>query len=180
MKRKSVLFWEIILAVILLLIDRATKKWAVINLKDKDPIGIIDNVLELYYLPNGNTGAAFGMLKGHQGLFLLITIVVIAVIVFALIFLPVGNKYTYISLLLVFIAAGGLGNMIDRAFQGYVVDFIYISAINFPIFNVADIYVTVCTILLGISILKLKEDDYKEIESCLKAPFKKNSDTKDK
>lgn len=51
------------------------------------------------------------------------------------------------------IASGAIGNMIDRVNLGYVVDFIYVSAINFPIFNVADCYVTVATILLALVIL---------------------------
>ena len=67
--------------------------------------------------------------------------------------------------------------MIDRLMQGYVVDFIYISLINFPIFNVADMYVSVCTVILAIFMLfKLKEEDYNYLESSLKAPFSKNKD----
>ena len=66
--------------------------------------------------------------------------------------------------------------MIDRFIQGYVVDFIYISCINFPIFNVADMYVSVCTVILAIIVLfKLKEDDYNTLEEAFTSPFKKKS-----
>lgn len=73
---------DIIVFAVLVFLDRITKIWAVDKLKDKDPIELIKGVLELYYLPNGNTGAAFGMLAGHKMLFLLIAIVVVSVIVY--------------------------------------------------------------------------------------------------
>jgi signal peptidase II len=88
--------------------------------------------------------------------------------------MPAGKKYKLIEILLIFIAAGGAGNMIDRFMNGYVVDFIYISCINFPIFNVADMYVSVCTVLLVIIVLtRIKEEDYEMFEKSLAAPFKK-------
>ena len=166
---------DLIILAILTVIDRVTKIWAVNTLKDKEPILLIDRVLELHYLPNGNTGAAFGMLSGHRVLFLIIAIVVVGVILYLLYNMPFDKKYKAVEILLVFIAAGGAGNMIDRFMQGYVVDFIYISCINFPIFNVADMYVSVCTVILALIVLiKLKEDDYNVLEEAFSAPFKKD------
>lgn len=73
---------------------------------------------------------------------------------------PEHKKYTWGHVSLILIAAGGMGNMIDRIRLDYVVDFIYFSLINFPIFNVADIFVTIGTILLIILLLFVyKEDD---------------------
>lgn len=165
---------EIIAFVVLVIMDQYTKFLAVQYLKDKPPVSIIPKVLELYYLPNGNTGAAFGLLQGHQFLFIAIAIIVVAVIGYILFNIPEGNKYRLISVLLLFIAAGGVGNMIDRAMQSYVVDFIYFSIINFPIFNVADIYVSVSTVVIAIyMIFCIKEDDFKVLEQSLKAPFSK-------
>jgi signal peptidase II len=64
--------------------------------------------------------------------------------------------------LLVLVASGAIGNMIDRLSQNYVVDFVYFSLINFPIFNVADIYVTCSTVGLILAILfYYKEDDFR-------------------
>ena len=57
------------------------------------------------------------------------------------------------------IAAGAIGNMIDRLLNGYVIDFLYFSLIDFPIFNVADIYVTVAMVVLFILILTIYKDD---------------------
>ena len=168
---------DIMLFILLIALDRITKIWAASRLMNKDAIPLIPGVLELYYLPNGNTGAAFGLLMGHRTLFLLIAAVVVAAIVYIIWNMPNNKKYKSMEILMVFIAAGGVGNMIDRLMQGYVVDFIYISLINFPIFNVADMYVSVCTVILAIFMLfKLKEEDYNYLESSLKAPFSKNKD----
>lgn len=168
---------DLVLFMVLIVLDRITKNWAVSVLMDKGPIPIIKNVVEFYYLPNGNTGAAFGMLEGHRVLFLVIAAVVVAVIVYLVVNMPSGSKFRVLEILLVFIAAGGAGNMIDRFTNGYVVDFIYISCINFPIFNVADMYVSVCTVILAIIVLfRLKEEDHNALEEAFTAPFKKKSD----
>lgn len=169
---------ELIAFVLLIVLDQWTKSLAVKYLKDVDYIWLIKGVLQLHYLPNGNTGAAFGMFAGHQLVFLIIALVVVIVIGYILYRIPTGRKYRLLSILLLFIAAGGVGNMIDRAVLNSVIDFIYISIINFPIFNVADIYVSVSTVILAIVLIfKISEDDYKELESEVKAPFiRKNKD----
>ena len=165
---------DFILFAVLIILDRITKNIAATSLIDGRRIPLVDNVLELYYLPNGNTGAAFGMLAGHRVLFLFIALFVVSAIVYLVYNMPEDKKYKGVEILLVFIAAGGAGNMIDRFMQGYVVDFIYISLINFPIFNVADMYVSVCTVILAIIVLfRLKEDDYEKLEGAFAAPFKR-------
>ncbi len=165
---------------ILVVIDRMTKSWAVSNLEGNDGIPIIKDIAEFYYLPNGNSGAAFGMLSGHRILFLIIACVVVAVIFYLVWNMPTVKRYKVVELLLVFIAAGGVGNMIDRFIQGYVVDFIYISCINFPIFNVADMYVSICTVVLAVMVLfVLKEEDYLILEDSFLKPFKKHLGSKD-
>lgn len=167
---------ELLIFIAAIILDRVTKIWAVNNLKDNVSIPIINGVLEFYYLPNGNTGAAFGMLKGHQSLFLIIALVVVVAIGYILVNMPFDKKYRFVSIFLLFIAAGGVGNMIDRFIQNYVVDFIYISCINFPIFNVADIFVSVSTtLLIIIGLIKLKEEDFTIIENALKNPFCKHN-----
>ena len=164
---------DLCLFVILIAADRFTKIWATGTLMDGEAIELIPNVLELYYLPNGNTGAAFGILSGHKWLFLIIAFVVVVIIFYLVYKMPQEGKYKGIEILLVFIAAGGVGNMIDRAIQDYVVDFIYISCINFPIFNVADMYVSVCTVILALFVLfRLKEEDYKTLENAFAPHFK--------
>ena len=70
-----------------------------------------------------------------------------AVIAYVLVKVPLQKKYNRIHILLVMIAGGAIGNLIDRLRLDYVVDFIYIVLINFPIFNVADMYVTFSTVI---------------------------------
>lgn len=73
--------------------------------------------------------------------------------------LPAGRIYNIVRFLLILIAAGGIGNSIDRLLNGFVVDFLRFDFINFPIFNIADIYVVTGTILLGIiMIFFIKEE----------------------
>ncbi len=164
---------DILLFTVLLAADRVSKIWAVAKLKDNAPVPIIKNILELYYLPNGNTGAAFGILSGHRILFLAIAVIVVLVISYLVYNMPADPKYKTVEILLVFIAAGGVGNMIDRVIQNYVVDFIYISCINFPIFNVADMYVSVCTVILAIILLfRFGESDYEVFDNAFWAPLR--------
>lgn len=159
----------IFVTIILVILDQLTKSWAVGRLKDNSSIDIIKGALELYYLPNGNTGAAFGMLQGHQTLFMIIAIIICSVLFYIIYNMPYEKKYSYLLIAMVLIISGGIGNMIDRIRLNYVVDFIYFSLINFPVFNVADSYVSIGTVLLVILILfYYKEDDLKNIENCLK------------
>ena len=88
---------DIVLFIILIVIDRATKIWAVERLMDREAIPLIPKVLELYYLPSGNTGAAFGILTGHRTLFLIISTVVIAAIVYIIWNMPSDRKYKMIE-----------------------------------------------------------------------------------
>ncbi len=167
---------KIIAILVMILLDQWTKYLAVIYLKDQ-PLGshfLIPNVLQLYYLTNGNTGAAFGMLKGHTLLFIFVAIIIVTLIGYILIHMPEGKKYNFLSVLLTCIAAGGLGNLIDRIRLNYVIDFIYFSLIDFPIFNVADMYVSVSTVILAFMLIfRISNDEYTELENAMKAPFTK-------
>ena len=118
----------------------------------------MNGVLELNYLEN--RGAAFGMMQNQKWFFVFIAAIIIGVIIFVLYKTPQEKKYNAFHAQLVCIAAGAVGNMIDRIRLDYVVDFIYFSCINFPIFNFADMCVTIGTIVLVILILFVyKEND---------------------
>lgn len=158
-KKKLSLLIDIIAIGILIFLDQFTKRLAVLHLKDKDSIVIIPKVLELTFLKN--RGAAFGILQDQKVFFIMIAIMILAVIAYVLFQLPMEKKYIYLQIILVMIASGAAGNMIDRVSNDYVVDFISFVIINFPIFNVADIYVTVSTILFMILfIFYYKEKDF--------------------
>ncbi len=167
--RNTLVILDIVIIAVLVFFDQLTKQWAVVRLKDNEGIELIKGVMKFYYLPYGNTGAAFGILSGHRILFLCIALTVVVVIMFVLFRLPADGKFRILRIMLVLIAAGGVGNMIDRFRLSYVIDFIYFYLINFPIFNVADCYVTVATIVTALLIIfKYKEDDLKELEAVFK------------
>ena len=150
-RKKTLLVIDVFLMVLLVVADQTTKYLAVLKLKGKQPWIVLDGVFELHYLEN--RGAAFGMLQNQKLLFIFIAIVILTVIVYVLIKTPYQKKYVKLNLSLVFIASGAIGNLLDRVRYDYVVDFLYFSLINFPIFNVADIYVTLSAIYLVILLL---------------------------
>jgi len=159
MKKNKIYICDVIFMFLLIFLDQLTKYLAKAALDGKQAFSIIDGWLEFNYLQN--TGAAFGMLKNQKILFLLIAILFLAVVSYVLIKAPAEKKYNKLHILLILISAGAVGNMIDRIRLEYVVDFIYVKIINFPIFNVADIYVTCSTIILILVILfGYKENDF--------------------
>ena len=137
--------------VILIIIDQWTKALAVEHLMNQKPLVLIPGVFQLHYLEN--RGAAFGMLQGQRFFFVVIAILVLAAITYIYFKLPWQKHFHYLRAVGIFVAAGAVGNLIDRVSLGYVVDFFYFELINFPIFNVADIYVTCATFVLAFLIL---------------------------
>lgn len=144
-------------AVLLIALDQWTKVLAVKHLMDQEPFVIWDGVFELHYLEN--RGAAFGILQGQKGIFLLCTALVLVVLAFYYNRMPVEKKYQPLRVVGILLGAGAVGNFIDRMVHSYVVDFLYFKLIDFPIFNVADCYVTVGAILLAILILFVYKDE---------------------
>ncbi len=158
-EKKRLLIKDLIAVILLIVLDQITKYLAVVFLKNQDAIPLIPGWLELHYLEN--QGAAFGLLQNQKIFFVIIAALILALICYVLYKMPYAKHYTLLHILLVLIASGAIGNMIDRLRQDYVVDFIYFVIINFPIFNVADIYVSVATTLLVLSILfRYKEEDF--------------------
>ncbi|MBE5838348.1 signal peptidase II [Butyrivibrio sp.] len=158
-KKKIFLLVDFLMIILLVFLDQFTKYLAVIHLEDKPAIKIIDGVLELNFLKN--SGAAFGLLQNQKVFFILVAVMILCIIAYVLFRMPDDKKYNIMHILLVMIASGAAGNMIDRVRNDYVVDFIYFVIINFPIFNVADIYVTVSTFLFVILFLfYYKENDF--------------------
>ena len=148
---------SVVIFFVLLLIDQFTKLWAVKILKPIGSIKIIHNVLEIYYVEN--RGAAFGIMQNKQWFFLIITLAVLVGLLWISGKIPEENHIIPLQACLYFVGAGAVGNMIDRVFRKYVVDFIYFSLINFPVFNVADIYVTVAAFMLVVLILFFYQEE---------------------
>ena len=152
MKKKWEQFAAFFLGCALLVgLDQWTKALASAHLKGAPPIVILDDIFELTYLEN--RGAAFGLLQGQQAVFLAIAIAVMAAAVYGVWRMPPERKYIPLYLCAVGLVSGAAGNMIDRLAQGYVVDFLYFCLIDFPVFNVADCYVTLSAAVLALTIL---------------------------
>lgn len=148
----------VILVIVAVLIDQYTKYLAVTHLKDGPAFVLIDNVFELNYLEN--RGAAFGLLQNRQIFFVCVAILIFAFILYCYVQIPKTGRYLPLRLCGIFIVAGAAGNLIDRIRLGYVVDFFYFRLIDFPVFNVADIYVTVSfAVLLILIFFRYKEEE---------------------
>ncbi len=152
----SLLFYIIGIAVLTEL-DQITKVLAESKLMGKPDFKVIGDALVFSYLRN--SGAAWGMLSGKINLFLVFTVIVMLIVTYVIINLPATKKYMPLLITCTLLVSGAVGNFIDRVRFGYVRDFIYFKLINFPVFNVADCYVTVSVVLLIILILFVYKDD---------------------
>ena len=157
-KQRIFSFLQLIIAVALLTgFDQWTKFLAVENLKGKADIPLIPNVLYFQYLEN--RGAAFGIFQDQKIFLILLTSLILIGVCYVLWKIPADKKYIYLKVQCFFITAGGIGNLIDRVRLDYVIDFIYFAPIDFPVFNVADIYVSVGMIFLFIVVLFYYKDE---------------------
>lgn len=160
--RKKAYIMAGILVVMGVCLDQWTKNLAVSGLKRQKPVILIDRVFQLCYLENH--GAAFGIFQNRITFFLITTPIILLVMVYLYAKLPLGKKYVPLRACAICICAGAIGNMIDRIRLGYVIDFFYFNLIDFPIFNVADIYVTVATFaFIILAFFYYKEEDFEQI-----------------
>lgn len=143
----------------LLLADQATKLLAEQHLKGQPDYPLLPGILEFSYLEN--RGAAFSSFMGMQGFLITLTSIAMLFLLFKFFQIPEGRRYFLMRLSFMLIISGGIGNLIDRVTNQYVIDFIYFVPINFPKFNVADCYVTVGMALLFIILFfYYKEEEY--------------------
>ncbi|NQH33599.1 signal peptidase II [Streptococcus suis] len=131
-------------------VDQLVKAWTVANIELHTSREFLTGFMSLTYLRN--YGAAWSILQGQQWFFTIVTVVVMIGLVWYYVKNIKGNLLTLFSLSLMM--AGALGNFIDRLRLGYVVDMFHLDFINFPVFNVADMCLSVGVGLLFICILK--------------------------
>ena len=147
---------------ILVFLDQFTKQIVVQQLKGQSAYVLIRNVFQLEYLEN--RGAAFGLFQNQRIFFYISVLVISLVVIWFYGKVPMEKKYLPLRICAVLILSGAFGNCIDRIRLNYVVDFFYFKLINFPIFNVADIYVTVAAFLLIVLVLfYYKEEDLERV-----------------
>ena len=156
-KRLATFLLFLVSTAVLVAFDQWTKNLAVEHLKGQEVISLIPGVLCLHYLEN--RGAAFGIFQDQRTFLLILTAIILICVCYVLWRIPSDKKYNLLKLLCIMITAGGIGNLIDRVRLNYVVDFIYFSLIDFPVFNVADIYVTTSMFLLLILVLCYYKDE---------------------
>ncbi len=145
---------SVVVVAVLVGLDQLTKFLVLTNIKPINAVPVIDGIIQFRYVEN--TGAAFSMLSDKTWLLSLFTGVLILLLTIYLIFGKDISKLERISFLL--LIAGGLGNLIDRIFRGYVIDFIDYLFMNYAVYNFADILVTIGAVLLIISVLFVKGD----------------------
>ena len=172
----------ILIAVLVVILDQVTKLIVNANMELHQSFNVVPGVLNFTYIRND--GAAWGMFDDKRWIFLIMSTVAIAVIIFIL--AKYRDSHIMMKIPLALILGGGIGNMIDRlfyteefldgacklfgegyrAFDGVVIDFIEAAFIDFPVFNIADCAVTVGTALLFVYVIfidgriqKEKEDD---------------------
>ena len=137
----------IIMIILGFIIDRITKVYAINNFINSPYEG---SLLNFTYLEN--RGAAFGILQDSRIFFIILTIIIVGYL-FYYFMKNYKTNFSLLNIALSFIISGALGNFYDRLFNGYVVDFIEFDFVNFPVFNFADILVTVGSILFIIYLL---------------------------
>ena len=144
--------------------DQFTKIWAASELAVNGPIVVVEGAFEFRYCEN--TGVAFSLLEDQRWLFIPLSILISVVMLLMLYRSPLRRRFLF-SCVCVLIAAGGIGNLIDRIVYGYVIDFLYFKLINFPIFNFADCCVSIGAVLLFVFFLFVYKEDETPLRTLL-------------
>jgi len=165
----------LIILALLVVIDQLIKIIMEVWLKPVSHCGVVNGFFGFTYLQN--RGAAFGVMQNGTVVLSIITAVVIAVGLYFLLSKRIKSKVEYVSIGL--IISGGLGNLIDRIFRGYVVDFIDVEFMNFPIFNFADCLVTVGAGILIVYLIYTLINESKKEKAAKSAANAEVSENKD-
>lgn len=144
---------------VLLGLDQLVKYWVRTELSGGREIVIIPSIIKFTYVKN--TGAAFGILKGQVFPLAIVSVAALSILLWFYHRVPKSKRFAPLKLIIVFVTAGALGNLIDRIVYGFVTDFIYFELIDFPVFNIADMYLTVSVFfLILLSLFYYKEDEF--------------------
>ncbi len=167
--RKKMLLWSLFTFTGisgLIMLDQLSKAFASSNLKNSDSVTVIKGFFDLTYVEN--RGAAWGVLSGRISILVIITVILIPIFVFCMLRiyknkeLLDSSKLKRVSLLhfdLILLLSGAVGNFIDRIIKGYVVDFFQFTFFDFPVFNVADCYITIGAVFFIVIYMFLLNDD---------------------
>lgn len=180
-KTGRLLFFSYLGVFLAVILDQATKYLAAAHLKGQPAVALIPGVFELSYLENES--AAFGLdpvsllhrifhfaffdanpkvfLACKMIFFLICTLIVAYFLVRIYRRIPWNKHFLPLNFIVLFLLSGAFGNLIDRVLHRYVIDFFYFKLIDFPVFNVADIYVTVAAFALAfVMFFVYREEDF--------------------
>lgn len=144
----KMILWSVIAALGVIL-DQLAKYLVAANINSTQIVEVLPGLVEFVYVKN--TGAAFNILSGKLGFLSIISVLFsIGVVIYMFVKKPQSKLFKTALLLLV---SGAVGNAIDRIFRGFVVDFIRVEFIDFPVFNIADIFITVGAVLYIVYLL---------------------------
>ncbi|MRI80564.1 signal peptidase II [Aerococcaceae bacterium DSM 109653] len=144
-----------LVALLMVLVDQIIKKWTTSSLQLHESRSGIDGLFDFYYIRN--EGAGWGILQGRMWFFYVVTFVIIVYLIYLIYKHRQGSlflKCTYGLLL-----GGAIGNLIDRIINGYVIDMFRLTFMNFPIFNVADMALSIGVVLLIIQVLMTEDTE---------------------
>lgn len=150
-----------IIAILAVILDQVSKYIVVKNIELRGSVPFIDGVMSFYH--TRNTGAAFSMFSESRWVFMVFSAVSMAIIIYLLV--KEYKRHILLNISLAMILGGGVGNMIDRVRLGYVVDFFRTEFIDFAIFNVADCFITVGAVLLGVYVIFFETKVEKRIQA---------------
>ena len=141
-------FISLIVGAVLVIIDQIIKYFISAYLQPVGSVSVIDNIFSLTYVEN--KGVAFGMFSDMRWIFVALTSILLVIIIFYMFKKRPKGKFFYVCAAL--IIGGGIGNLIDRIFYGYVIDYLSLSFFP-PVCNFADYCITAGTIMLVIYLL---------------------------
>ncbi len=145
------MIYSILMIFGIVIVDQATKYFAQNHLQYVDTIPLIQDVFHLTY--RRNTGAAFSIMRDKQTLLIAMTSIIIIILIWYLLKITDDSDVVLLKIPLTFIIGGALGNLIDRIKLNYVIDFFDFNLINYPVFNIADIFIVVGTFLLAYAVI---------------------------
>ena len=172
-ERSKVILLVFVFAALVALLDQFFKRWIMITISSGGETVVIPRILNLIYVRN--YGAAFGIFSGNRwplaGVMLLVVIVLIIVLL-----RYNGNFWARLGLAAVL--GGGVGNLFDRVVRGYVVDMFELQFVNFAIFNIADIFITLGGILfiVGFIASSVRSDRGDEDDNIIDFPLSYDDD----
>lgn len=148
---------------ILVFLDQLVKYIVDRNMELYSSIPVIKDIFEIRYIRN--PGAAWGLLADKQILFYICTVIVLIFGILFYIRCVKRDMFKDIRRVIVLILSGAVGNLIDRLRFQYVIDFFYFKLIDFPVFNIADCYVTIGFVfLIFLMLFKYKDEDFEKLK----------------